>query len=90
MGKIVVFAVIILVIVIAVTYLFFKHEINDLLHRGEVSDRKKELEFSIKRKQRERDMLGSSVGDEYARQRINEEIKEYEQLIESIKQGKEE
>lgn len=90
MGKILIFLIIIVVVVIGISYLFFRHEINDFIHKGEVSNNKKEFEYLIKRKERERDALGNSVGDEYEKQQLEYEIQEYKEMIQKIRQGKKE
>lgn len=70
-----------------VLYLFYKHEINDFIHKRGVSTSKKDLEYLIKQKERERIALGNSIYDEVEKKAIDDEIKKYEEQIQKIRQG---
>lgn len=87
MFKIIVFAGILILIMVGVLYLFYKHEINDFIHKRGVSSRQKDLEYLIKQKEREMKALGGSIYNEVEKHEIEVKIREYEEEIQSIRKG---
>lgn len=84
MLKILVFVLVLIVIGLGIGYIFFRHEITDLLHRAETRDSKKELNYELKRKERELSTLEDTIGNEYLKSQLEEEIRGYRERINEI------
>lgn len=61
MGKIMILVLIAIVLIVIVGTIIFRHEIADFLHRRKMSDRQKEMDYEIKRLERELENMPNNL-----------------------------
>lgn len=74
MGKIIVLSLIVIVLIVIVGTIIFRHEIADFLHRRKMNDRQKEMDYEIKRLERELEKMPTNLMFGFQREELLSEI----------------
>lgn len=74
MGKIIILVLIAIVLIVIVGTIIFRHEIADFLHRRKMSDRQKEMDYEIKRLERELENMPNNLMFGLQREELLSEI----------------
>lgn len=74
MGKIMILVLIVIVLIVIVGTIIFRHEIADFLHRRKMSDRQKEMDYEIKKLERELENVPTNLMYGLQREELLSEI----------------
>lgn len=83
MSKIIILALITIVLIVVVGTIIFRHEIADFLHRRKMSDKQKEMDYEIKRLERELENMPANFIFELQREELSNEISRLKKEMET-------